>query len=227
MKDKITVARIKRYGLNFEISVDPDKALEFKENRASLQEALLAENIFTDAKKGLIAKDEDLQKAFQTTDVDEIAKMIIKEGEIQLTAEHRAKERDEFKRKLVYEIHKHAVDPKTGLPHPLTRIEAALDESKVHIDLNKGLEEQFANIVSKIRIVLPISIEKKVLVLLIPAEFVGKIYQFIKNNSKLLKEEWVSDGSWRIKTEIPAGFQREFVDKLNSVTKGNLTIENE
>jgi len=51
--------------------------------------------------------------------------------------------------------------------------------------------------------------------------------QFIKNNSKLLKEEWFSDGSWKIKMEIPAGFYLEFIEKINSMTHGEIRIQNE
>ena len=31
-------------------------------------------------------------------------------------------------------IHRNAVDPKTGLPHPPQRIESAMEEAKIHVD---------------------------------------------------------------------------------------------
>ena len=110
MSSNPTLARIKKHGMNFEISVDPDKALEYKKGNASLREVLLADNVFSDAKKGEIAKESDLQTAFETTDTDKIADIILNKGEIQLTSEHRAEERDKKKKQLIHTIHINAVD---------------------------------------------------------------------------------------------------------------------
>ncbi|HIF14565.1 MAG TPA: hypothetical protein EYQ86_04290, partial [Bacteroidetes bacterium] len=42
------------------------------------------DKVFTDAKKGEVASQEDLQKAFSTTDLYEVAEKIIKKGEMEL-----------------------------------------------------------------------------------------------------------------------------------------------
>ena len=226
MSERLNLARIKKFGQTFEISVDPDAALKYKKGEITdLREVLLADNIFTDAKKALVASNDELQKAFETTDVARIADIILTKGEIQVTSEHRAGEREQQKRKLINLIHKQAVDPKTGFPHPPNRIEAALEQGKISLDYNKTIEEQFEDIIAKLRPIIPISIEQKKMTITIPAQYTGKAYQFVKSNSKLLKDEWTNDGSWKVEVEIPAGFQQEFIDKLNSVTKGEVVVE--
>lgn len=227
MSEKLTIARIKKFGETFEISVDSGKALRYKKgNLSNLREVLLADNIFTDIKKGQIASDDELKKVFQTSDQEKVADYILKNGEIQLTSEHRVQEREQRRKKLINMIHQQASDPKTGLPHPSTRIEAALEQGKIHLNDQKSVEEQFENIISKLRPIIPISIEKKKLKITIPGQFTGKAYQMVKNSGKTLSEAWNNDGSWTVRLEIAAGLQSEFIDKLNSMTHGESLVEN-
>ncbi len=226
MSDKITIARIKKFGHTFEVSVDPDKALDYKHGKIQdLSDVLLADRIFINAKKGLVAPHEILQEAFKTTDTTKIAEIIIKQGEIQATSEHRAEEREQKRKRLVNLIHRNAVDPKTGLPHPPARIEAALEQGKIQLDFNKTVEEQFDGIIAKLRPIIPIKIEQKKLIVVIPAQYSGKLYTFVKNNSTMTKEEWLNNGDWKLQLEIPAGLVQEFIDKLNSMTHGEVVVE--
>ena len=186
---------------------------------------MLADRIFINAKKGLVAPHEILQEAFKTTDTTKIAEIIIKQGEIQATSEHRAEEREQKRKRLVNLIHRNAVDPKTGLPHPPARIEAALEQGKIQLDFNKTVEEQFDGIIAKLRPIIPIKIEQKKLIVVIPAQYSGKLYTFVKNNSTMTKEEWLNNGDWKLQLEIPAGLVQEFIDKLNSMTHGEVVVE--
>jgi len=226
MNEKISLARIKKHGINFEINVNPDKALDYKNGIIpDLNEVMLADNIFTDVKRGLTASKDDLMKVFETTDINIIADIILKKGEIQVTSEHRAKEREHRRKKLVHLIHIQAIDPKTNLPHPENRIEAALEEAKVHLADHKTIEEQFDEIISRLRPIIPIKIEKKELIITIPAQYSGKSYSVVKGNSTILRDEWLNDGSWKVVVEIPAGLWQDFINKLNSLTHGEVLVE--
>ena len=55
-----TTARIKKYGENFEIIVDLDKALKFKKEESSGSDFLETDRIFTDSKKGFKARERHL-----------------------------------------------------------------------------------------------------------------------------------------------------------------------
>ncbi len=225
MSEKITLARIKKFGMNFEISVDPDKALEYKAGNATLREVLNSDQIFIDAKKGEIAKESDLQTAFQTSNPEEVADIILKKGEIQLTAEHRSEERKQKLTKLIHLININAVDPKTNLPHPVTRIELALEQAKVQIDYNKTIEEQLDTIIKQLMPILPISIQTKLLIITVPAVHAGKAYGAIQSKHKLLQDNWLNNGDWQTKIEVPAGLYQDTIDFLNSLTHGEVQIE--
>ncbi len=225
MPPKITLARLKKFGQTFEISVDPDKALLYKKDQISdLDEVLHADNIFLDAKKGMVASHADLEKVFKTTDPITIAQIIIKEGEIQFTAEHRAQEHEQKIKKIVYLIHKQAIDARTGFPIPLERIESALTEAKIHLDENKPVEDQLDSIISKLRPILPIKIEQKRMSISIPSQYAGKA-QSVLRSMGIQKEDWKSDGSWEVTLEVPAGLLQEFIDKVNAVTKGQAVMK--
>jgi len=225
-EEKINLARLRKFGQIFEISVDPDLAMKFKQGELNdISEVLKSEQIFSDAKKGQVISQDELQKVFKTTDVLEVATKIVNEGEVQLSSDYRNQEREQKKKKLVGMIHRMAIDPKTNLPHPPQRIELALEQAKIHLDDHKTIEEQFDKIISKLQPIIPIKIEQKIMTVKIPAAHVGKSNHLIRNNSKILKEDWNSDGSWNVRIEIPAGFQQDLMDQLNSVTHGEVEID--
>jgi len=225
MSEKISLARLKKFGKTFELSVNPDSALAYKRGEITdLNEVVLAEHIFTDAKKGLITPAAELENIFKTSDFNKIAHIIIKEGEVQATSEHRNKEREQKLKQLVELIRRQAVDSRTGFPIPAARIEAAFEETKVHLDEHKSVEEQFPEVLSKIRVVLPIKIEQKKLTITIPSQFSGKLYPVV-HVYKVQKEDWLNNGDWKVIVEVPAGMVQEFIDKLNSITHGQVLVE--
>lgn len=226
MSEKLTLARLKKFGQTFEISVDSDAALKYKRGEINdLHGVLLAEHIYSDARKGLRVSSQELEKIFKTADVLTIADVIIKHGEIQATAEHRAQEREQKTRRLINFLHTNSLDPRSGLPHPPARIEAALEQGKIHLDDHRSVEEQIDEIIAKLRPILPIKIERKRLTLTIPAQYAGKAYGVVKNNSSIVKETWNADGSWTAEVEIPAGLYLDFIEKLNSLTAGEVVVK--
>lgn len=222
-KIHLNLGRIKKDGENFEVVVDPDLAIEFKEGKElDIREVLKSEEVFSDAKKGLLCSETRMKEVFGSEDVLEVAKTILKEGEVQLTAEYRQGLIETKRKQIMENIHKNAVDPSTGLPHPITRIENAFDEAKVRIDEFKSAKDQLQDIIKQIRPILPISFELKEIEIKIPAEHAGKANSVVRNLASIKNENWLSDGSWLVVVEIPAGIQQELFDRLNEVVHGNL-----
>ena len=224
-KEKVSfnLGKLKKEGTMYEIVVDPDLAISFKAGKQiEVREVLKAEHIFLDAKKGNLASEDLLQKAFDTDDALKVAEIILKEGEIQVTSEYREKKREEKKRKILQLIHINAMDPTTKLPHPLTRLENAFAEAKIHIDENKKAEDQVHDVLAKLRPIIPIKIEQRKIEVHIPANYAAKMYGTMKGYGTIKKEEWLNDGSWKVQIEIPAGLQTDFFDELNSKTHGSV-----
>jgi len=219
--NKAVIAKIKKGGEDFEILVDCDKAIEFKSGKGTIQDAVAAEYIYKDSKKGDKASEHEMAKFFGSHDFYKVAEKILKDGEIQLTAEYRGKLREEKRKKIIEIIHRNAIDSKTGLPHPAQRIEAAMEEAKVHIDEFKAAEEQVEDILEKIKVIIPIRFEIKRFWIRIPAKFSGQAYPVLKRLGKVVKEDW-STGDLSVEVDILGGLSEEFFDKINGMTHGDI-----
>lgn len=222
-KIHLNLARIKKDGEKFEIAVDPDLAISMKKGgEVDIHEVLKSEKIFSDTKKGLLASEHKLKEIFGTDNVIEVAKEILKHGEIQLTGEYRKSLIDEKRKKIINIIQKNAVDPKTGIPHPLTRIENAFEEANVRIDEFKSSEEQVGEIIKQIKLIIPLSMETKTIEFTIPAEHAAKAYSVLQRIGRFKQENWNSDGSLTAVIEVAAGMQQQLFDEINKVVHGNL-----
>jgi ribosome maturation protein SDO1 len=212
-----TTARIKTKGKHFEIIVDMDEALKFRKGESDWLE-VGGDRIFTDIKKGDAASEKDLKEAFGTTDVLEIGKKIVKDGEVLTTQEHRDEEKEKKFRQVVDFIAMNAINPQTGNPHTPDRIERALEEAHVNIK-NTSVENQIKDIIIQISGILPIKIETKKVKITVPAIHTGKVYNIISQYKE--EENWMNDGSLEVIVSVPAGMIMDFYDKLNSATHGS------
>ncbi len=213
------IARITRKGKRYEIFVYPNKAYDFLEGKkVDVRDIVAVEFVFTDARKGIKASASDLEKAFGTTDVYKITEIILKEGEVQLTAEYRKKLQEEKFRWIVNYIHKNFVDPQTNIPHPVSRIEKAMKQAKVKIDPLKEPEQQVKDVVEQLRKVLPLKSGKVRMKVTVPASTWAKARKLLAGQGDLLEERWSEDGSSVIfLVEIPVGSQMLVLERVGEM----------
>jgi ribosome maturation protein SDO1 len=224
--DEAVIARLKKGEEHFEVLVDPYAAADLIDGKeVDIVQSLAIDAIFKDSKKGTHASDDSLQKNFGTNNILEITKQIILKGDIQLTTEQRHKMQKNKRNRIIDTIAKNAMDPKTKSPHPRQRIELAIEQAGVHIDPFKPVNEQVKVILELLRPIIPISMENIRISIKIPAEHIGKAYGIVRNFGSLEREDWQSDGSWIGIIRIAAGMQTDFYDKINDVTKGNVSTK--
>ena len=221
--DDAVIARLKTHGQNFEVLVDCDNAILAKEGKdVDSKDVLATEQVFTDSKKGELASETQLQEIFGTNNMAEIGLEIVKKGDIQLTAEHRKQVLDQKNTAIMNMIHRHGVDPRTNLPHPMTRIENAFETAKIRIDEYKDNKLQMQEIIKKLMPILPIKIVTKQIQLTISSEFAAKSQYILRSFGRLIKEDWLNDGSFQVTLEIPGGIEQDLYDKVNAVCHGNI-----
>ncbi|MEZ0344995.1 MAG: ribosome assembly factor SBDS [Infirmifilum sp.] len=220
-KKKLSIARLEKGGKRFEVFVDAEKAWALKNGeKIDVREIVEGEFVYSDAKQGLKAAEGDLKKWFGTTDPYAVAEIIIKRGELLLTAEQR-KELIEAKRRQIIEfLSRNTIDPRTNTPIPPKRIELALEEARVSIDPFKPVEVQVNDILKSLRMVLPLKVAKAILAVHIPASHVGKVYGALQKMGRVLRENYGSDGSLSVELEVPAGMQSSVMEIVSSITKG-------
>jgi len=223
MSEKYTLVRYSHEGEKFEILVDPDNGLAYKRKEISdISKALVIDTIFIDANKGIKASKEKLEAAFGTSDPLKVAEIMFDKGVLQLTAQQRKSMTEQKLKQIMSIISRTYVDPRTKLPHPLTRIENAFEEARISVDPFRDAEEQVKEIVKGLRLILPMSIESLDVALKIPAEHTARAYGIVKNMGEIKREEWQSDGSWIAVVTIPAAMHGELLDRLGKATQGNL-----
>ncbi len=217
-----TTARLSVAGEHFEILVKPDPALDFKlGKRAEIANILMVDTIFTDSGKGLRASEEKLKKAFNTVDPLEVASIILRRGELQLTTEQRRRLVEEKRRQIIAFIARNCIDPRTGFPHPPARIEQALEQIRVVIDPFKSGDEQAREIIDDLRPILPLKFEKIKLAVKVPPEYAARTIGVVKEFGDVSREEWQRDGSWIAVVEMPAGLHAPFLERIGKATQGN------
>ena len=201
--------------------MEPDLALALKRgDSVDLAEILAVEDVFENASRGDRSPEEDLIKAFGTTNPLAIAEAIIKKGEISLTAEQRKKFLENKRRQVVEVIARNAINPQTKTPHPPARIDQAMTEARVHIDPTKSTDDLVKIAMKAIRPLIPIRFEVVEVAVKVPAAYAPKAYGEIAAFGKLNREAWQNNGSWIGVVQIPAGMQTDFYALINRLTKG-------
>ena len=224
--NEASVIKLKTHGLHFEILVDGNGAIAFKEGKiADVREILAVQKVFSDARKGLEASEMQMQQIFGSKDPVVVAKIILQKGEVPLTKEYKDNLREQKKKQIIDYIHRNAVDPKTLAPHPPQRIEAALDEAKFHINEMDVFDKQVQEAIKSIHHILPLKFVTKDISVTISAKYAHQSYPTLKSFGKVMKEDWLNDGSLKVVVEIPGGLEEDFYSKLSALCHGDMEAE--
>ncbi|MEM5804575.1 MAG: ribosome assembly factor SBDS [Candidatus Aenigmatarchaeota archaeon] len=224
--DKAVVARLARAGKKFEILVDPEKALEVKAGKdVPVDDLVAVSEVFEDIKKGTRMSPEDVNKAFGTNSMHDVAKKIIRDGELQLTTEQRQRMVEEKTRAIATIISRNGVNPQTGLPHPPERILHAMEQARVRIEMGRRPEEQVEAVVREIQRILPVSFEKVQVAVKVGAQYAAKAAGIVRSFGNVVREEWGGDGSYMAVVELVAAAQNDLYGKLNALTHGDVQVK--
>lgn len=225
LEDSVT-ARFETGGNRFEILIDPEAAQQYKEGEEiDWEEAIAADGIWNDSSKGDRAPEKLVNDTFGSLDLIDIYKKILAEGSIQLTSQQKKEMVEQKRKRIISHIAANAMNPQTGGPHPPQRIENAIEEIRYSVDPIESDEKQIEKIVSKIKLLIPISFDKIRVAIKIPAIHVGKCYGQLSGLGSIESEEYQKDGSWIGIIEMAAAAQTKLEDLLGSVTKGTAEIK--
>ena len=212
--DNAVLARLEKGGKRYEVLVDPDLVEQWKEDASTveLDDFMAMDEIFHDARAGERPTEEALMNTFQTLDVEAILNIILEKGSIQLTTAQRKARVENMRQQIIHHIHSQAIDPKSKSPHPRTRIELALDESKYSVDPFKRLEDQVKDAIAKLKPLIPLSFESVRLAFRIPGSAYGSVSQLLRPYQK--KEQWLENGDWACIVELPAGMKGDIIGQV-------------
>ena len=212
--DDAVLARLEKGGKRYEVLVDPDLVDQWKSDSSAIEldDFMAMDEIFHDARAGERPTEDALMNTFQTLDVETILNIILEKGSIQLTTAQRKARVEHMRQQIIHHIHSQAIDPKSKSPHPRTRIELALEESKYSVDPFKRLEDQVKDAIAKLKPLIPLSFESVRLAFRIPGSAYGSVSQLLRTHQQ--KEGWLENGDWACVIEIPAGMKGDVIGQV-------------
>lgn len=219
--EEAIVGRLEIRGESFEILIDPKIVKYLKEGKeVDVANHMAVEEVFKDARKGTKQSGEKLKEFFGTEEISTVAREIVKRGTVQLTTEQRHVMAETKRKQVAAIIARNAINPQTRTPHPLARIEAAMEEARVRIDPLKSADSQVQDVLDALRPLIPIRFDSARIAVKLAGEDYGRCYEDVVSFGTITKEEWLNDGSWVGIVELPAGMQTDFFERLGHKTKG-------
>ncbi|MEE3303302.1 MAG: ribosome assembly factor SBDS [Candidatus Thermoplasmatota archaeon] len=218
--DDAVIARFEKGGNRYEILVDPELVVQWKENNDSVdfEDMLATDEVWSDVKAGDRPTSEALENIFGSTDLHTCVEKILKEGSIQLTTVQRKQMVEEKRKQIVNAIATTATDPKTRGPHPPTRIENALSEARFSVDPFLSVERQVQDAVDAIRSLIPLQFITVRLAFRVQGKDYGGVNQLLRDS--IQREEWLSDGSWACVVECPGGMKSDLISRVAKRSSG-------
>jgi len=166
--------RLKSHGKRFEIACYKNKVLNWREGiEKDLNEVIQTDTIFENVGKGSIAKEKDLKAVFNTTDLEEICRRILKNGELQVSDKEREVHMEGLFRDIVQIVVERCIHPQTGRHLTPHAVESALKGTGFSVQpehtakkqalkaievLCKKLPESFVRAQMRLRITCPQSL---------------------------------------------------------------------
>ncbi len=224
--DDARIASYSEDGYNFEILVDPDLALDIKLGNLPLEnnlsKLLAIDEIYKNSNTGEKASEKSVELIFKTNDLKKIVEIILLKGHLDLTTEQKRKLALLKRKELIDYIVKNSINPITKLPHPVLRVENALEEGKIVIDSQKSIKSQIDKILEKLSEILPMDFKKIIIKVNVPLDYAGKVNGII-NKYEVLERKWSNVFSFTV--DLPAGEKELFMNSISGLTKGTAEYE--
>ena len=200
----------------FQVLVDFDKLNEFKKKptEISVYDVLADQKIFKDQRKGEIASEHHLKSAFGAKSEEEVLKEILLKGECQIPTSYLNKMREEKKRQVINYIAENAINPATKGRYTISMIESEINKIRYNYNFEQDYVPQAEEVLKLLKKAMPISIERIVLEICVPARYCGNFYGPFKKFGSIKKEYYDNEGSLRLHIEITESQQDRVIDYI-------------
>lgn len=214
--DDAVLARYEHGGKRYEILIDPQLVDSYRNDPESveLDDFLATDEVWLDARGGERPTSDQLVSAFGSENIEECVLKIMEKGTIQLTTVQRKQRVVAMKAAIIHKIASTAIDPRSQMPHPPSRIETALEESRYSVDPFLSIDRQVTDAIKVMRPLIPLKFATARLAFRIPGVEYGSVQGLLRE--LVIKEEWLQNGDWACVVEVPAGSK---IDLMGDVAK--------
>lgn len=139
----VALVRYKAKGRRFEIACYPSKVVDWRNGQEkSLAEVLQSEEIFSNVEQGELAKAADLRSCFGELDREQITRLILDKGELQVSQRERDALAENVYNEVLTMLGQKLVYSATKRPVPLEQVKAALRAINFQPNINRPARQQ-------------------------------------------------------------------------------------
>ncbi|KAF9785945.1 SBDS protein C-terminal domain-containing protein [Thelephora terrestris] len=224
----VSVVRLKKGGKRFEIACYKNKVQEWRNGvESNIDDVLQISNIFVNVSKGEVAKANDLEKAFGTSNTNEIVKEILKKGEVQVGEKEREHDITSLRKELATLVAEKCVEPSTQRPYPVGMIEKAMTEAGYSVKTNKTAKSQVSECIKLLQTSsnLPIQRARMRVRVTVPTKDGKRLREHILEGAEQVEEEETGQAEWDVVMLIDPGQFRVINELLQKECKGKGRME--
>jgi rRNA metabolism SBDS family protein len=218
--------RYKKGKHSFEILTKQGSVRQFLTGKLGWDKVLSADVIFTNSKKGDIAKKQDLITVFGTDDVNKCAEIMVRQGDAQVSASERKEDISVHRRQILEYLHKTYTD-QAGLPHPLVRLETILEEAKIRIDPAVSVHKHCEDVIKRMIGKIVFKRNASDYTITVPKEHVKTCRDVVCKYCPVGRKEIREAGSTTWKVSITSSDFDNFLLEMNKITGGDFTVKSE
>lgn len=211
----------------FEIACYKNKVREWRTGvEKDIDEVVQIHSVFFNVSKGQTAPNGDLQKAFGTTDLEEIVLQILKKGELQVGEKERSAELGNLFREIATMVSNQGVDRVSQRPFTVSMIEKSMTEIGYSVKPGKSAKAQALDVMRQLQEKNVLEIERVKLRIRITSpnkdgkKLKEKVHPLVE---KVESEEW--DDGWELIATIDPGTLKSLNELLETETKGRGHVE--
>jgi len=217
----VSIVRLKKGGKRFEIACYKNKVQEWRTGvETNIDDVLQISNVFTNVSKGQVAPAHELEKAFGTTDVNEIVARILKKGELQVGEKEREAALSSIWKDIATQVAEKCVDPTTQRPYPVGMIEKAMSEAGFSVKTGKPVKSQVLECIKLLQTgsALPLQRARMRIRVTLPPADGERLKLQITDAADTVEEEQIVDSNWVALLLIDPGQFRVLKELLDSDT---------
>ena len=230
----ISIVKLKLGKSRFELACYPNKVQDYRDKKEKdINEVLQAKEIFTNAIKGDLVPKKVLKEVFPKMSHQDIIKLILDKGDIQIGEKEREEGISNIKRYISNIIVQTTYNTDNGLPFPQDMIMQALDDINFRYNEKENVKKQALKGIKELVKHKVLPIERKLMQIKISLkleknqdlndknkleEFNKKILNYMKEiEAEIIENETSNIDNYSLKANIKTQFYREMLNNYDKV----------
>jgi len=206
----IAIVRLKIGGKRFELACYPNKVEEWKRGiETNIREVIQTNEIFDNVSRGVTVNPIDLSNIFNTEDKEEVIRVILERGEIQVSEQERKNNYDNIFKDIATIIIEKCVNSETGQSLSRGVVESAMRQIHYSVKKDKSAKQQALQVIKLLQEseIIPIERAKMRLQFLTTSTKLEEVKESLKDLITIENEKIEEGNAIIIALSIPSNYR--------------------